>query len=93
LVDKTAVDLKYFVTGANQSGYHVVGANWGEQFQLPQVVEVRKASAGDRAVHNPQQILQSARGIEVGHIFQLGTKYSQALEPRTPMNKVKKFLW
>jgi len=79
LVDKTAVDLKYFVTGANQSGYHVVGANWGEQFQLPQVVEVRKASAGDRAVHNPQQILQSARGIEVGHIFQLGTKYSQAL--------------
>ena len=79
LVDKTAVDLKDFVTGSNQSGYHVVGANWGEQFQLPQVVEVRKASAGDRAVHDPQQILQSARGIEVGHIFQLGTKYSQAL--------------
>jgi len=80
LVDKTAVDLKHFVTGSNESGYHVVGANWGEQFQLPQrVVEVRKASSGDRAVHDPNQILQSARGIEVGHIFQLGTKYSQAL--------------
>jgi len=80
LVDKTAVDLKHFVTGSNESGYHVVGANWGEQFQLPErVVEVRKASSGDRAVHDPNQILQSARGIEVGHIFQLGTKYSQAL--------------
>lgn len=80
LVDKTAVDLKHFVTGSNESGYHVVGANWGEQFELPErVVEVRKASSGDRAVHDPNQILQSARGIEVGHIFQLGTKYSQAL--------------
>ncbi len=80
LVDKTAVDLKRFVTGSNQSGYHVVGGSWHEQFQLPEVVvDVRKARAGDRSVHNPNQILQSARGIEVGHIFQLGTKYSQAL--------------
>ncbi|HBB32518.1 MAG TPA: proline--tRNA ligase [Cyanobacteria bacterium UBA8803] len=80
LVDQTAVDLKNFVTGANESGYHVVGANWGEQFQLPKVVvDVRKAKKGDRAVHNPSQTLQSARGIEAGHIFQLGTKYSKAM--------------
>ncbi len=79
LVDKTAVDLKNFVTGANESGYHVVGANWGEQFKTPEIVDVRKAKAGDRAVHNPEQKLQSARGIEVGHIFQLGIKYSQAM--------------
>ncbi|MGK7876473.1 MAG: proline--tRNA ligase [Xenococcaceae cyanobacterium] len=80
LVDKTAVDLTNFATGAKEPGYHVVGANWGEQFQLPElVVDVRKASAGDRAIHNPSQILQSARGIEVGHIFQLGTKYSEAM--------------
>jgi prolyl-tRNA synthetase len=80
LVDKTAVDLKNFVTGANESGYHVVGANWGEQFHLPkQVVDVRKAQPGDRAIHDPSQTLKSARGIEVGHIFQLGTKYSQAM--------------
>ncbi len=79
LVDKTVVDLKNFVTGANESGYHVVGANWGEQFQLPQVVDVQKAKPGDRAIHNPQQTLQSARGIEVGHIFQLGSKYSKAM--------------
>ena len=80
LVDQTVVDLKNFVTGANEDGYHVVGANWGEQFKLPeQIVDVRKARPGDRAIHNPEQTLFSARGIEAGHIFQLGTKYSQAM--------------
>jgi prolyl-tRNA synthetase len=80
LVDKTAVDLKNFVTGSNESGFHFVGANWGEQFQLPKLeVDVRKAKIGDRAIHNPSQTLQSARGIEAGHIFQLGTKYSKAM--------------
>jgi prolyl-tRNA synthetase len=80
LVDKTAVDLKGFVTGSNETGYHVVGANWGKQFSLPaDVVDVRKARPGDRAIHDPKQILQSARGIEVGHIFQLGTKYSKVM--------------
>ncbi|MEH1954891.1 proline--tRNA ligase [Nostoc sp.] len=80
LVDQTAVDLKNFVTGANEAGYHVVGANWGEQFPLPSgVVDVRKARLGDRAIHNPEQTLASARGIEAGHIFQLGTKYSLAM--------------
>ncbi|MEH2410617.1 proline--tRNA ligase [Nostoc sp.] len=80
LLDQTVVDLKNFVTGANEAGYHVVGANWGEQFKLPSgVVDVRKARPGDRAIHNPEQTLASARGIEAGHIFQLGTKYSQAM--------------
>ncbi|MEH2282819.1 MAG: proline--tRNA ligase [Nostoc sp.] len=80
LVDQTAVDLKNFVTGANEAGYHVVGANWGEQFKLPtSIVDIRKARLGDRAIHNPEQTLASARGIEAGHIFQLGTKYSQAM--------------
>ncbi len=80
LVDQTAVDLKNFVTGANEAGYHVVGANWGEQFKLPErVVDIRKARPGDRAIHNPEQTLFSTRGIEAGHIFQLGTKYSQAM--------------
>ncbi len=79
-VDKTAVDLKNFVTGANESGFHVVGVNWGEQFKLPElVVDIRTAKVGDRSVHNPAQTLNSARGIEVGHIFQLGSKYSQAM--------------
>jgi prolyl-tRNA synthetase len=80
MIDKTAVDLTNFVTGANESGYHVVGANWGENFTLPKlVVDLRIAKAGDRSVNDPTQTLQSVRGIEAGHIFQLGTKYSQAM--------------
>ncbi|MFB2875470.1 proline--tRNA ligase [Floridanema aerugineum] len=80
LVDKTVVELKNFVTGANESGYHVVGGNWNSEFKLPElVVDVRKARPGDRAMHNPEQTLKSARGIEVGHIFQLGTRYSKTM--------------
>ncbi|MCC0176310.1 proline--tRNA ligase [Waterburya agarophytonicola K14] len=80
LVDRTVVDLKNFVTGANQVGYHVVGANWGENFTLPELqVDIQEAKAGDRSVGDPNQTLISARGIEAGHIFQLGTKYSEAM--------------
>ena len=80
LADRTVADLQNFVTGANEADYHVVGANWGKDFTLPTVVNLDKAKAGDRAVHDLSQILQTARGIEVGHIFQLGTKYSQAMK-------------
>jgi prolyl-tRNA synthetase len=79
LADTTVQDLTNFVTGANESGFHVLGANWGAEFALPTVVDVRKAAAGDRSLHDSTQVLQTARGIEVGHIFQLGTKYSQAM--------------
>lgn len=80
LVDQTVVELQNFVTGSDELGYHVVGANWGAQFQKsPHVVDLRKAKAGDRAIHDSTQTLQTARGIEIGHIFQLGTKYSTAL--------------
>jgi prolyl-tRNA synthetase len=80
IVDQTVTSLKNFVTGANESGYHVIGANWQKEFKLPSlVVDIRKAKAGDRSIHDSHQLLQSARGIEVGHIFQLGTKYSQAM--------------
>jgi len=80
LVDETAASLQNFVTGANEFNYHVVGANWGQEFPKPaQAIDLQKARAGDFSIHNSTQTLQSARGIEVGHIFQLGTKYSQAL--------------
>ncbi|WP_009633071.1 proline--tRNA ligase [Synechocystis sp. PCC 7509] len=80
LVDETAASLQNFVTGANEANYHVVGANWDRQFPKPsQAIDLQKARSGDFSTHNSTQILQSARGIEVGHIFQLGTKYSQAL--------------
>ncbi|WP_319421166.1 proline--tRNA ligase [Pleurocapsa sp. FMAR1] len=80
LADRTVIDAKNFVTGANEVGYHVVGANWGDNFSLPELqVDIQKAKAGDRAIHDPSQTLMSARGIEAGHIFQLGTKYSEAM--------------
>ncbi len=80
LVDQTVAELQNFVTGSDESDYHVVGANWGAQFQnSTRVVDLRKAKAGDRAVHDSTQTLKTARGIEIGHIFQLGTKYSTAL--------------
>ncbi|RMF25668.1 MAG: proline--tRNA ligase [Cyanobacteria bacterium J083] len=80
IADKTVTDLTDFVTGANKLNYHLLGANWGKEFNLPKlIVDIRKAQPGDRAVHDPTQTLLSARGIEAGHIFQLGTKYSQAM--------------
>jgi prolyl-tRNA synthetase len=80
LVDQTAIELKNFVTGSNDPGHHVVGANWGSEFELPELqVDLRLAQVGDRAVHDPSQTLQTARGIEAGHIFQLGLKYSQKM--------------
>jgi prolyl-tRNA synthetase len=80
IVDATAASLTNFITGANETGKHVVGANWGNNFPLPAVnAEIQKAMPGDRAIHDSTQVLETARGIEVGHIFQLGTKYSQAM--------------
>jgi prolyl-tRNA synthetase len=80
LLDETAVNLTNFITGADESGKHAVGANWSTQFTLPKLtVNIQKATPGDRAIHDSTQTLQTARGIEVGHIFQLGTKYSAAM--------------
>ncbi|MDX2273499.1 MAG: proline--tRNA ligase [Cyanobacteriota bacterium] len=79
LVDQTAADLKNFITGSNHLHQHVGGANWGSQYPLPAVVDVRTALVGDRAIHDPSQRIESARGIEIGHIFQLGLKFSQVL--------------
>ena len=80
LVDRTAASLTNFITGANEAGKHLVGANWSTNLPLPTtIVDIQKALVGDRAIHDPTQTLETARGIEVGHIFQLGTKYSQAM--------------
>ncbi len=80
LADHTVVSLVGFVVGANEHGHHLVGVNWGENMQIPEIVaDIRRALPGDRAINDPSQFLRSARGIEVGHIFQLGTKYSQAM--------------
>lgn len=79
LCDSAAASMRNFATGANETDFHVVGANWGQQFTLPDVVDVRQAQAGEASMHDASQLLESARGIEVGHVFQLGTKYAQAM--------------
>lgn len=77
--DATAADLPLFVCGANRKDRHLVGASWGDLTPAPPVVDLREAQRGDRCLHDPTQRLDTARGIEVGHIFQLGQKYSQAM--------------
>jgi prolyl-tRNA synthetase len=80
IVDQTAASLTNFITGTNEAEKHAVGANWQTNFPLPAInIDVQKALVGDRAIHDPRQLIETARGIEVGHIFQLGTKYSTAM--------------
>jgi prolyl-tRNA synthetase len=55
---------------------------WSDLGGAPDGVDLRAAQAGDRCLHDPAQHLEAARGIEVGHIFQLGRKYSEALDAR-----------
>jgi prolyl-tRNA synthetase len=79
LADPTAAALERFVCGANETDRHLRGACWGESAPLPEVVDLRSAQPGERCRHDPAQRLEAARGIEVGHIFQLGRRYSRAL--------------
>ena len=82
VADKTVADLKNFIIGINQTDKHLVGANWGIDVELPQIVEdIRLVEAGDFCPECGKP-LKVTRGIEVGNIFQLGTKYS------APMNAV-----
>tara|TARA_B100000674_G_scaffold497388_1_gene530995 strand:- start:573 stop:2357 length:1785 start_codon:yes stop_codon:yes gene_type:complete len=81
LADPAVLDLVRFVCGANSSDQHRWGATWASMpDQIP--TDIRNARAGERSLHNPEQTLQERRGIEVGHIFQLGSKYSDALDAR-----------
>ena len=80
LADATATALESFVCGANSLDAHRVGASWGSLCPAPESLDLRAAQPGDRCEHDPEQQLQASRGIEVGHIFQLGRKYSAALE-------------
>jgi prolyl-tRNA synthetase len=82
LADPTATDLERFVCGANAPDRHRVGVRWSDLGGAPESVELRAAQPGDRCRHDPAQRLEAARGIEVGHIFQLGRKYSEALDAR-----------
>lgn len=79
VADHTAANMADFVCGANEEGAHYVGVNWGRDLPEPtQVVDVRNVVAGDPAPDGGS--VEICRGIEVGHVFQLGTKYSEAMK-------------
>ncbi len=77
-VDHAAACLADFVCGANEKDQHFTGANWGRDLAPPEARDLRNAIAGDPSPSG-RGTLQIARGIEVGHIFQLGRKYSDAM--------------
>jgi len=79
IVDRAAAALADFVCGANREGQHLTGVNWGRDLPEPAVADLRNVVAGDPSPDG-QGSLVIARGIEVGHIFQLGTKYSEAMK-------------
>lgn len=78
IVDRSAAHLADFVCGANKDGYHLTGVNWERDVALPRVEDLRNVEEGDPSPDG-QGTLEIRRGIEVGHIFKLGNKYSQAL--------------
>ena len=77
-VDHAAAHLADFVCGANEKDMHFRGTNWGRDLEEPESVDIRNVQAGDPSPSG-RGSLQIARGIEVGHIFQLGQLYSDAL--------------
>jgi len=81
IADPAAAALADFVCGANRDGCHLTGANWQRDCPAPEIADLRNVVAGDPSPDGCGE-LQIRRGIEVGHIFQLGTKYSEAMNAR-----------
>jgi len=76
--DHATLGMADFVCGGNEKDTHYTGVNFGRDLESPRTVDVRNVVAGDRAPGG-NGTLRIARGIEVGHIFQLGTQYSEAM--------------
>ena len=79
IVDHSAAALTDFVCGANREGYHLTGVNWKTDCDIQTQADIRNVVAGDPSPDG-KGVLEIKRGIEVGHIFQLGTKYSEAMK-------------
>ena len=79
VADRTVAAMRDFVCGANQADFHLTGVNWGRDLPEPDVVaDIRDVVAGDPSPDG-KGVLAIQRGIEVGHVFYLGTKYSKAM--------------
>ncbi len=78
IADRTVAAMADFVTGANETDWHLAGVNFGRDCPEPEVADLRNVVAGDPSPDG-RGTLGIARGIEVGHIFKLGSKYSEAM--------------
>ncbi|MBD8564446.1 proline--tRNA ligase [Oxalobacteraceae sp. CFBP 8763] len=78
VADRTVANMADFVCGANEEDFHHIGVNWGRDLPEPIVADLRNVVEGDPSPDG-KGVLAIERGIEVGHVFQLGTAYSQAM--------------
>jgi prolyl-tRNA synthetase len=81
VADRRVALMSDFVCGANEEGFHLTGVNWGRDLPEPEVADIRNVVAGDPSPDGKGR-LEIVRGIEVGHIFQLRTKYSTAMNAK-----------
>ena len=77
IADRSIKNIKNAVTGANKGNYHLINVNLERDFLINQFADIRVASDGDLCPRCTDGVLRSSRGIEVGHVFKLGTKYSE----------------
>ncbi|KAG0194123.1 hypothetical protein DFQ28_001260 [Apophysomyces sp. BC1034] len=78
VADRTVVNMSDFVVGSNEVDFHTTGVNWGRDLPEPEVADLRNVCNGDPSPDG-NGVLDLCRGIEVGHVFQLGTQYSDAM--------------
>ena len=78
IADHAVKAMRNFVVGGNKDDTHLINVNWDRDFTVEAFLDLRQARAGDRSPRSDDR-LQEAKGIEVGHVFLLGTKYSQAM--------------
>jgi prolyl-tRNA synthetase len=78
VADRTVANMSDFICGANQEGHHLTSVNWGRDLPEPLVADLRNVISGD-ASPDGKGVLEICRGIEVGHVFQLGTRYSESM--------------
>ena len=79
VADRTVADMADFICGANEADYHFTGVNWGRDLPEPDLIaDIRNVVEGDPSPDG-KGVLAIQRGIEVGHVFYLGTKYSKAM--------------
>ena len=79
VADRTVAQMSDFICGANEENFHYTGVNWGRDLPEPFVADIRNVIAGDVSPDG-KGVLEVQRGIEVGHVFQLGTRYSEDMK-------------